>query len=132
MYHIINEVNPSVKTIGSGVYSLCKNKNRCNELCDKKIQSSALKVARLIRDRIGVKGLQSKIAEYRKHKNRMIESHHRFISGKDFLMPLLFERVKSEFKIKASKPMMLNLLVSHFERKHDNRLCSRIQYAVNK
>ena len=113
-YGIARLVEPTLKTVGNSVHSLCVQQNGCPTLDHAKVFSHIRSVFRQMTragSRSNARAARPKIEACCRGET----SDLRYVSGKDHIIPLLYHRLRSEFGFRGTIEQLKAQLASHYE-----------------
>jgi hypothetical protein len=113
-YGIARLVQPTIQTVGASVYQLCVQQNGCPTLNRLKVFSRIRSVLRQIA--FGVRSVRIKAARLQIEANYSGGiSDLRYVSGRDYILPLLYHRLRSEFGFRGTTEQLKAQLAAHYD-----------------
>lgn len=127
LYAISHQLDLGIKTSSYNVTDLMESTSKGFKLSDARVQVRIKEVEDEIKKHITERELLTKIAEIKSRLPRSILKQSHFISGKTYLLPLIYHHLKNVAKLMSTKDQLMVRLARLCELNVDKGLPSFIQ-----
>jgi hypothetical protein len=124
IYLTVQKLDPSIETIGFHVYKLATDNLTDLYLDERKINDRISDIEAQMTRKFGAKDVKSTMNDVTKMLNKVEQS--RYISGKDYLMPLVHRHLKMQAKLPGNQNQLKCKLARHCELDADPELNHKI------
>lgn len=115
LYAVAFRVGVRIPLVAYAIDRLCDKSMLPVKLCSTRIRKRMYEVGRSARTAAGIADLRSRMRTCRKHCEQLGHRRHQYISGKDYIMPLLHERLRREFSFKGDKKQLKAQLAIQYD-----------------
>lgn len=124
-YAVTFELAKDVKTVDYRVRKLLDSKSKSSDLCERKVRLRILALYREVRTRCDgakVRGLYGRVSA-----NADALGVERFVSGKDYVIPVFHKMIAEKFKVNISFTELKTLIAQCMKGSHDVHLRRRLR-----
>jgi len=127
-YAAASVLAPGTKTVSFSVYKLQEEGGNEFNLCPRKVNQRIFEVTRILLAAAPKGEVRSVLSACSDVAGKATAMHS--VSGKDYLLPLIFERVKRKFGVSVNRNVFKVMLASHVKPERDRWLAARLKKLV--
>lgn len=129
-YGIVQRIDGSIQTVAFSVHRLLKDPNATIDLCPTKVRARIFGLYREIAKKNGIDVVRKRYHELR--ESLAAFSAMDVVSAKDYIFPLIYKKIKSNFQLSISAESFKVMLASKTDRSVDPYFARSLSRALRK